>query len=198
MGEVSWGRRGGERYVGGLGGGEGNVGDGRGGRGVCRGMGGWGKSEAGGWEKGMSWAGLGRRGPRAEGRRTNGRPRKASAAHINIINTSRHPAIRPRLPLFSSPLPHRLLFVLAFAYPITAFYLYIIWSRVMAAAQGETAVRAPTLAGNLSSALIRRGIIGMISVRRTIPESNFLNNRRGCGAAPALGLMDGGGSEGEG
>lgn len=152
----------------------------------------------GGCEKGMSWAGLGRRGPRAEGRRTNGRPRKASAAHINIINTSRHPAIRPRLPLFSSPLPHRLLFVLAFAYPITAFYLYIIWSRVMAAAQGETAVRAPTLAGNLSSALIRRGIIGMISVRRTIPESNFLNNRRGCGAAPALGLMDGGGSEGEG
>lgn len=72
---------------------------------------------------------------RAEDQPTNGDARKVGAAHINIINTSRHPAIRPRLPLFYSPLLHRLLFVLAFAYPVTVFYLYITWSSVMAAPQ---------------------------------------------------------------
>ena len=106
---------------------------------------------------------------RAEDQPTNGDARKVGAAHINIINTSRHPAIRPRLPLFYSPLLHRLLFVLAFAYPVTVFYLYITWSSVMAAVQPDAPVRTHTLPTHLRRALIRREIIGMISERRTDP-----------------------------
>lgn len=62
----------------------------------------------------------------------------------------------------------------------------------MAAAHHQTVVRVHRLAGNLRRALIRREIIGMISVCQTSPESNFLNNRRGSGAAPGFSVMDGG------
>lgn len=107
------------------------------------------------------------RGLRAEGRPTNGDARKDGGAHINIINTSRHPAIRPRLPLFYS-LPRAASCLFWHLHIQLRSFICISFGRGDGGGEGSAAVRAHTLAGHRRSALIRRGIIGMISVRRAM------------------------------